>query len=105
MIQWYKYLYVGNNLKKKEKKIRKKLEQKKLLPGVQLITYASNPKNQLDLIPAVCIRQHALYDTLPVIVGIASDPDEAVEMIRTIAEEVYEKTGDCQIRFYLEHQK
>lgn len=105
MIQWYKNLYIGDNAKKREKRIREKLEKRKLVKGIQLITLASNSENQLDVIPASLLKQDAVFNMLPVVVGIASDYDEAIEVVGRITAEVYLNTGDCQIRKFLENQK
>lgn len=105
MIQWYKNLYVGDTAKKREKRIRERLEKSKLVNRVQLITLASNPENQLDIIPASILKQNAVFELLPVVVGIASDYEEALEIIARITAEVYLNTGTCKIRDYLENQK
>lgn len=105
MIKWYKNLYVGDNAKKKEHKIRRKIDKQKLVPGVYLITYASNPKNQLDIFPASQLKQETVYRRCPEIIGIAADYQEAVSIVVMLADKAYHQEGCDSIRSYLEQQK
>ena len=52
MVNWYKNLYVGDTAKKKQKKWMRRIENKKAVPGVWLLTLPSNQQNNLDVIPA-----------------------------------------------------
>lgn len=51
MVNWYKNLYVGDTAKKKQKKWMRRIENKKAVPGVWLLTLPSNQQNNLDVIP------------------------------------------------------
>ena len=42
MVNWYKNLYVGDTAKKKQKKWMRRIENKKAVPGVWLLT-SKNP--------------------------------------------------------------
>ena len=48
MLNWYKGLYVGNNAKKRKKKLIHRINQGAGVMDVYLITLASNPRDQLD---------------------------------------------------------
>lgn len=91
--------------KREKREFREKLEKRKLVKGIQLITLASNSENQLDVIPASLLKQDAVFNMLPVVVGIASDYDGGDRVVGRITAEVYLNTGDCQIRKFLENQK
>lgn len=105
MLKWYKNLYVGDNAKKKEHRIRHKLEHGKWVPGIYLITYASNSENQLDIFPASRLKQKVLYRMCPKIIGIASDYGEAVEIVTKLADKAYRQEGCESIRSYLEEHE
>ena len=49
MLNWYKGLYVGNNAKKRKKKLIRRINQGAGVMDVYLITLASNPRDQLDI--------------------------------------------------------
>ena len=52
MLNWYKGLYVGNNAKKKKKKLVRRINQGIGVIDVYLITLASNSRDQLDIFSA-----------------------------------------------------
>lgn len=104
MIRWYKNLYVGDNAKKKEHKIRHHVEKGKLLPGIYLITYAKNEKNQLEIFPADILKQKVLFAQCPEIVGIASGYEEALEIVVELSDKAYRQEGCTSIREYLNRE-
>lgn len=99
MLKWYKNLRIGEGVKKADK-IRRKLNHGKIVPGVYLITFSENPRNLLEIIPALTLIQQSAADICPEIIGLASDKDEAVDMVVEIIQEVYDRTGDFQIEEY-----
>lgn len=102
MLTWYEKIYVGNTAKKNETKIRRKLDQGKFVPGVYLITMASNPANNLDIIGTAFLKQKAVYERCPMVVGMAKGYEEALELVQQITEDVLAQTGDAGIRnFFL----
>lgn len=104
MLKWYKKLYIGDNAKKKASSTIRKINHKKMTPGIYLVTLASNPDNLLEIIAADLLRQPALYQMCPPVVGIASGYQEAVELVRKIVEEVYCEQKSTDVRKYLEER-
>ena len=94
MVNWYKNLYVGDTAKKKQKKWMRRIENKKAVPGVWLLTLPSNQQNNLDVIPAD-------LRNCPMIVGLAVSREEAFELVEAIALETYRETGEVKIREWL----
>ena len=47
MLNWYKNLYVGDNAKKKQKKLIRKINQGAGVIDIYLVTLAVNPANSL----------------------------------------------------------
>lgn len=101
MLKWYKYLYLGETVRGKEKKVMRRLEKGKPVPGIWLVTLASNEKNNLDLLPADFLVQKALRNLCPMIVGIGFTRVEAMMILLRITAEVYEDTGKMNIRLWL----
>ena len=101
MLKWYKKLYIGDNAKKKAPSVRKKVNQGKLQYDIYLITLASNEKNLLEIIQANQLVQKTLRKLCPMIVGMASGYEEALEVVEKIVEETYLKQGDTDVRRYL----
>lgn len=101
MLRWYKNLYLGDTVREKEKKLMHRLEKGKPVPGVWLVTLASNRENHLDLLPADFLMQKALRRMCPMIVGIGFTRVEALMILMRIVQEVYEDTEDVNIRAWL----
>ena len=100
-ITFYCHLYMNENLKKKEAKIKKKLSANKLQPSIYVIAFSQSPQNQLDLCPSA-IRKHRSYEHTPLfVVGLADGYDSALELIRQITEEVFTATQSVDIRHYI----
>ena len=60
-ITFYCHLYMNENLKKKEAKIKKKLSANNLQPSIYVIAFSQSPQNQLDFFPALKaahLREH-----------------------------------------------
>ena len=88
MVNWYKNLYVGDTAKKKQKKWMRRIENKKAVLGVWLLTLPSN-------------QQPAVRRNCPMIVGLAVSREEAFELVEAIALETYRETGEVKIREWL----
>ena len=52
MVNWYKNLYIGDNAKKKPKKLIHKINQGAGVIDVYVITLAVNPENSLEIFSA-----------------------------------------------------
>ena len=98
-ITFYCHLYMNENLKKKEAKIKKKLSANKLQPSIYVI--AQSPQNQLDFFSSLLLKQHIYEDTPLFVVGLADGYDSALELIRQITEEVFAATQSVDIRHYI----
>jgi len=99
-MRYYKYLYLADGIRKKDKIIRK-LEEKKLQMNIYVITLARNEKNHLEIYNSMVLRQPDFpYDDF-FVVGIAKGYEDAVEMVEEIVQEVYNKTKGADIRSYI----
>ena len=87
-ITFYCHLYMNENLKKKEAKIKKKLSANNLQPSIYVIAFSQSP-------------QHIYENTPLFVVGLADGYDSALELIRQITEEVFAATQSVDIRHYI----
>ncbi len=106
-MKWYDKLYVGDSIAKKAKKLKWKISHNTgMIPiHVRVITFASNPDNLLDIIPARELRQKAYPKDHLRILGLAGDYEEAVEVVQRIIEETYRNTGDVDVYRYLKENR
>ena len=98
-------IYFGDSMKeRKPAKLKKKIEKNPLLSSYYVIAISENPNNQLDIIQTRQLIQ-SYYSRYPLkVVGVATDRDEAFEIIEKIAQECFRERGDCALREYLSCQ-
>lgn len=103
-MKWYKNLYLGETAKKHKTLIMWKIKMRKFQPGIHLITLANQPENLLDIIPAyVLLQKHYPAEQL-LVVGLAGSRIEALSLVQTIIEEVYQATGGFDVAAYMEER-
>ena len=100
-MNWYQDLYVSENIADKAETLREELENGRYRRDVYLITLAMNGKDLLDIRKASCLARESLRRNLPMIVGLSSGYENAVNLSCRIVTECCEKTGDVDLRSYL----
>lgn len=103
MLQWQENFMTGESVKNPAK-IKKKLNNGKLVPGIYLLTLSENRKNLMEVIPAAMLVQKSFYGICPKIIGMAKGKDEALEMVRSLVDEMYTKTGSFATAEYIENR-
>ena len=98
-MKWYEDLYVGDSIEGKVNRIKWKINH-------HVIAFASNRQNLLDIIPAWELMQKSYPGKKEMqIIGLAKGYAEALELVRSIIEEVYQNTGDVDVKSYLRGRK
>ncbi|MBQ8598324.1 MAG: hypothetical protein IJ409_11110 [Lachnospiraceae bacterium] len=100
-MKFYKHLYIGDTVNNPAK-IKRKL---KLHAGVQVfvITIAQGA-DQLEIYHSAYLKQKYYRYHPPVIVGLASDYKEALQIVLKITEECVSLTGNCNLKEYLKQK-
>lgn len=93
-MQWYSKLYVGNRARHCQKDIVFGIQKGKLQPEVYVITSPQNRANFCDIYPSAMLLLPSEKDKERMILGIAVTYWEALEVVRMIADELYQKTGE-----------
>jgi len=96
MIVWSEKLYIGKQAEKSCKKVKKKLENGKLVPGFFLITRPSNENNLFDILPAAELLFPYYKRQELLVYGLAKGKAEAEDLVVSMLEDVYRETdGLC----------
>jgi hypothetical protein len=103
MPAWMENYYIGEGIKNPAK-IRSKIDQGKLVPGIYLVTLSDNPGNILEIIPAAQLLQRALLEICPEIIGMAGGKEEALELVTNLVRMVYAETGSVSVQEYLKNR-
>lgn len=101
-MKYYRNLYVSEGLKKKKDKVIRRLERRKIQPDLHVILLPQCDHNQLEIVNAMYLLQPGYPREDRLVVGIADGWDSAVELVELISREVYEATGDLQLREYIQ---
>lgn len=100
MIQWTAKLYIGDKMKKKKNKAITSINNSKATFNVYCIAFASNPCNLFDIMDANELLFPHYRNSDVCIVGLAKGKAEAIELIRKMLMEVYNETGNFNVRAY-----
>lgn len=103
-MKWYKNLYLGEGVETKAREIINKIKKNKPTIDVYVIALASNPENQLDVIPSWELLQKGYPKDRLRIIGLAQGKKEALQLVTDLVDEVYQKTGDVKILPYLKEE-
>ena len=104
-MRWYKHLYVGEKAKKKRFSMIQKIRFHKTQLRAYVITPAINGDNILDIYPAMVFDHPYYREKNLLVLGIAADYWEALEVARQIISDVYTATGSLDLELFLSGQK
>lgn len=100
MILWTSRLCVGNRMKKKKNKVIASINNREATFGVYCIAFASHPSNLFDILDANELLFPHYQKSEVTVVGIAKGREEAVKLVQSMLMEVYQKTGEFDVRTY-----
>ena len=101
MLDWKNNYYLEGDIRFPER-TRKKIQKRKFVPEIYLITFSHNKENLLEILPATVLIQKAAYENCPTIIGMAKGKDCAIDLVKRIIDEVYQNTGAFNVREYME---
>lgn len=94
-------LYFGENAEKRKDELLRAVSGRKPVPGLYLITFASNGIDQLDILPFYAALQKHVTEKKPVLAGICLGREEAFQTVERMASDAYRETGACHLQEYL----
>ncbi len=98
-MEFYKKLYVGERVKNL-RRVKSRLKKGSLVANAYVITLAAG-NDLLEIYDSKMFAQKYYRDFKRPVIGIASDYDEAVELVIKIMEESLNDRGDCDVKAYL----
>lgn len=103
---FYKDLYSSEKLAEKKDKIIWKLQHNAGMVGIYVITLSTNGKDLFDICHSAVLMQSFYHETDLYVVGIANGKREAMGLVQTIVEDIYQKTGSYEnMRAFLEDKE
>ncbi len=105
MLKFRESLYFGESVKSEHRKLMRRLSRGRRLNGKHvLITYAFNETDLFDLIPVWELHFPYRKKQDFFVLGLATDKEEALEVVSQMVTEVYEATGAFDVRAYFGYQ-
>lgn len=104
-VKQYCDLRVSECWQEKKEKIIKKLEQNRLQPQVYVIALSQGEQNHLEFFSSMLLKQRVFRDGELFVVGIANGYEEALSMTEEITKQVFEETGDADIRRFIKKRQ
>ncbi|HIR77299.1 MAG TPA: hypothetical protein IAB97_10385 [Candidatus Choladousia intestinipullorum] len=101
---WYPRLYVGETVKKKKEDLIQKIESGKTPVNTYLVMLSEGRKNQLEIIAVWNLKHWCKDRTHQKVIGLACGWREAAQLVCRITQDVYEQTGNAEIRAFFEPQ-
>ena len=98
-------LFVTEAVSKRAEQIIEAIKLNKMTPNIYVIAFASNTANLLDIIPSWELLQPAYPKESLEIVGLANGKKDAFELVKHMISEAYTKTGNPDVRAYLQSNK
>lgn len=92
-MQFSEHLYVGKKAEPVKAQILRLLQKNKLQPEVYVITPPRNGNNVLDIYPSVLLQIPPYRNEEFLILGIAVTYWEALEVVRDMIDDLYQRTG------------
>lgn len=100
MVSWISRLYISENMKKKKDRVVASINNREATFGIYCIAFASHPDNLFDILDANELLFPHYKKTEVRIVGLAKGKEEAINLVQKMLLEVYDNTGNFNVRTY-----
>jgi len=101
---FYKSFYAGESISEKKEKVKWKILHNAGQLEVYVIALSSNPENLMDIIPSWELMQKHYPSQDMLIIGVDKGYENAMELAGKIVVDVFQKTGNLNIRDYFLEQ-
>ncbi|MCD7920930.1 MAG: hypothetical protein LUE14_02440 [Clostridiales bacterium] len=98
---WNDPFYLGKNCTKNYKKLKYRISNRMVHPGVYLLTFPRSGQGILEIIPSlILLQEHYPTDDLT-IVGMGATRREAISIVEQIVSETVRARGDADVAAYM----
>ncbi len=102
-MRWWKHLYMGENAGRKRAEVLRGIREKRIMPDTYVITLPESGNHILDIRPVLLLTKEEREGQEPLILGVASGMGEARELVRTMVDDMYQKTGAFDWNGYMRY--
>ena len=105
MVKWAQHIYMGERIKKRSTRYMHRIETGHRMAGLYVIILSPHPDNQLEILQAVELYQPLERNRLSVIVGLAYDYAETLEILYRIIEDAESIGMQGKLKAFLMQQE
>lgn len=96
-MKWYNNLYVGENAKRRKRKIIMRARRNKPQIGIYMITLPVNDADSLEIYPSYILLQKHYRKKNMMVMGISEGYEEALQVMQEIVMDCYRETGQYRV--------
>ena len=100
-MNWYRKMYLSDSLADRGGQIMEEMEAGRFSPKIWVVSIPAGEKDQLDIRKASALAYHGLWESIPMIVGLAGSWKEAVGLVKQITEDCLKARSDAMLRSFL----
>ncbi len=100
MVQWANELYMGYKMNKRASRVIDCINNRKAVMNIFCICLASHSDNLFDIMDANELLFPHYKNVDVTIIGLAKGKEEAIDLVHDMIMEVYEATGEFDVRTY-----
>ena len=99
---WYDDLFDGESIRpRRQKRIIRKVKKRSIFNAAYLLTLSANPQNLIDIIHTQVVRQRYYPKKDLVVIGLAGNYEEALQLAAEILVSLYTVQGNFGLREFL----
>ena len=95
-------MYIGENAARNRRRILEGLRNGSLLPDTYVITLPESGNHILDIIPVSLLTRQQRDGKDFLVLGISRGYEEAAQVVRSMVDDMYQKTGAFNWKAYME---
>ena len=101
-MRWWTHLYMGENASRNRVSILEGLRKGKMLVDTYVITLPESGNHILDILPVSLLTRQQRDGKDFLVLGIARGYEEAAQVVRSMVDDMYQKTGAFNWKAYME---
>lgn len=103
-MRWWEHLYLGKKAEKSREKVLKAIRQGTHRHDLYVITLPESGNHILDIRPASLLTEEERKDQEFWILGVSIGYTEALEVVRTMIDDMYRQTGSFDWNAYMKEK-
>lgn len=104
-MHWYSDLYISDNLPQDREKLKKRIQWKVYLKSIYYIVVSDVKDGQLEIINRATMTLPFFQTKEYYVIGVAKGYYHARSLVEKMFADVYNETGDCNVREYFIRRK